>query len=56
MLMGVPPYYDANRETLFKNIKKASLIFPKYITKDTKDFLEKVNLFLLLILVTLQKY
>ena len=32
LLTGAPPYYNHSRETLFENIKKATLKFPNYVS------------------------
>lgn len=39
-LVGVPPYYSKNRQTLFENIKYGELLVPKHISAESKDLLK----------------
>ena len=42
MLIGIPPYYNNNREVLFKNIVKAPLKIPGFLSEEAKDLIQKV--------------
>ncbi|KAM3142490.1 hypothetical protein pb186bvf_005392 [Paramecium bursaria] len=42
MLVGIPPYYNQNREQLFENIKKGPLRIPKNMSEDAKDLIKKL--------------
>lgn len=42
MLMGKPPYYSPNRESLYSNIKKGDLTFPSEISNLAKDLITKL--------------
>jgi len=37
MLVGVPPYFDNEREVLFEYIKRGPLQIPKSLLKEAKD-------------------
>ena len=39
MLIGVTPYYDNNKNTLFLNIEQGNLYIPDYISEDAKNLL-----------------
>ena len=43
MLTGLPPFYTANREELFENIKKGPLMIPKSLSEECKHLLKKVR-------------
>ncbi|CAD8121769.1 unnamed protein product [Paramecium sonneborni] len=42
LLVGLPPYYADNRETLFDNIENASLKIPQYITMECRTLLKSL--------------
>lgn len=42
LLSGWPPYYDDDKDQLFKNIKHAPLTFPPYFSKTAMDLLSKL--------------
>ncbi|GMF17075.1 unnamed protein product [Phytophthora lilii] len=42
MLTGLPPFYCSDRDSLFEKIRKGDLSFPKYLSANTKDILEKL--------------
>ena len=39
MLVGITPYYDTNKNTLFHNIEQGKLYIPDYISEDGKNLL-----------------
>jgi serine/threonine protein kinase len=39
MLVGITPYYDPDKNTLFLNIEQGNLYIPDYITDDAKNLL-----------------
>lgn len=39
MLVGITPYYDADKNTLFLNIEQGNLYIPDYISDDAKNLL-----------------
>jgi len=41
MLTGMPPFYNKDREKLFNTIKTGQVKFPKYLSKEAVDLLEK---------------
>jgi serine/threonine protein kinase len=41
MLTGMPAFYNNNREKLFNSIKNGKVNFPKYLSKEAVDLLEK---------------
>ena len=41
MLTGMPPFYNKDREKLFNTIKTGQVEFPKYLSKEAVDLLEK---------------
>ena len=41
MLTGFPPFYNKDREKLFNTIKTGQVKFPKYLSKEAVDLLEK---------------
>ena len=41
MLTGIPPFYSKDREKLFKTIKSTQVKYPKFLSKDAVDLLEK---------------
>ena len=45
MLVGVPPFYSQNRDTLFHNIVNMPLSLPSKISEEAKDLLRKVPYF-----------
>ena len=42
MLTGLPPFYSADREELFFNIKNKALAYPNYMSPCVKDLLERL--------------
>ena len=42
MLVGVPPYFDNEREVLFENIKRGPLKIPKSLSREAKDLIINV--------------
>ena len=40
MLVGLPPFYSRNRETMFEKIMRADLHFPNYVSE--VDYLVEV--------------
>jgi len=41
MLTGMPPFYNNDREKLFNSIKSGQVKFPKYLSKEAVDLLQK---------------
>ena len=41
MLTGMPPFYNNDREKLFKSIKAIKIKYPKYLSKEAVDLLQK---------------
>ena len=41
MLTGMPPFYNNDREKLFNSIKELQIKFPKYLSKEAVDLLQK---------------
>ena len=39
LLVGAPPYYDAEKEILKENIKRAPLKLPRNLSQEAKDIL-----------------
>ena len=39
MLVGIPPYFSNNKEQIFKNIKKAELFIPNFVSNKAQKFL-----------------
>ena len=39
MLVGLPPYFSSNQDQIFKNIDKAELIIPNYISKKGQNLI-----------------
>ena len=42
MIVGIPPYYNNNRNILFLNIKSGPLKIPKTVSKDCSDLIVKL--------------
>ena len=42
MLVGIPPYYDNDRDVLFYNIINEDLEIPSYISKDARDLIVRL--------------
>lgn len=42
MLTGLPPFYSRSRDEMFEKIVSASMLFPRFISTDTRDFLSKL--------------
>ena len=42
MMVGIPPYYDNDRDVLFKNIVSKRLHIPSTISNDAADLLQKL--------------
>lgn len=40
LIVGIPPYYNQNRDQLFENIKKGPLRIPKAMSEDAKDLIK----------------
>ena len=41
MLTGMPPFYNKDRQKLFNSIKAIKLKYPKYLSNDAVDLLQK---------------
>ena len=41
MLTGMPPFYNKDRQKLFNTIKAIKIKFPKYLSNDAVDLLQK---------------
>jgi serine/threonine protein kinase len=39
MLVGIPPYYSNNKETLYENIQKGPLKLPNFLSEDARTLL-----------------
>ena len=39
MLVGIPPYFSNNKEQIFKNIEKAELFIPNFVSQKAQKFL-----------------
>jgi serine/threonine protein kinase len=39
MLVGIPPYFSNNQEQIFKNIEKAELFIPNFVSKKAQRFM-----------------
>jgi serine/threonine protein kinase len=39
MLVGIPPYFSNNKDQIFKNIEKAELFIPNFVSKKAEIFL-----------------
>lgn len=55
LLVGIPPYYDNDREILFENIKRGPLKIPRTLSPDAKDFIVAVSYLNLLQKATQQR-
>jgi len=42
MIIGLPPFYSRNRETMFEKIMRAELNFPPQISNNAKDLLSRL--------------
>ena len=42
MLVGIPPYYNDNIQTLYENIRKGKLKVPKYLSKQAQNLLSRL--------------
>lgn len=42
MLTGAPPFFTHPREAMFEHIRKAKLVFPKYVSEEAKDLMTKL--------------
>lgn len=42
LLVGVPPYYDSEKEIVKENIRKGSYKLHKFLSEDVKDLIIKV--------------
>ena len=42
MLVGIPPYYDNDRDILFHNIVNQDLAMPSYVSKEARDLIVKL--------------
>jgi len=42
LLVGSPPYYANDRETLYENIKRAPLKVPRTMSLEAKDLIKRV--------------
>ena len=42
LLVGVPPYFTANQEQIFKNIQKAELYIPPFISEKAKNLIKSL--------------
>ena len=42
LLVGLPPYFSNNQEEIFKNINKAELIIPNFISKKGQNFIRSL--------------
>ncbi len=41
-LEGIPPYYDHDKDTLFKNILKNEIEVPEDVSEEAKDLIRKL--------------
>ena len=41
MLTGMPPFYNKDRQKLFNSIKAIKIKFPKYLSNEAVDLLQK---------------
>ena len=49
LLVGLPPFFNNDRNILFQNIKMGILRYPSWeISAEAKDLIEKVNLLLII--------
>ena len=42
LLVGMPPYFDDEKEIMYENIKRGPLKLPKSLSREAKDLLLKV--------------
>ncbi len=42
MLVGIPPYFNDNIQTLYENIRKGKLKVPKYLSKEAQLLLIRI--------------
>ena len=42
MLVGLPPFYNADMKTLMRNIEKGNLNIPEYLSEESKNCLTKL--------------
>ena len=42
MLTGMPPFYNKDRQKLFNSIKAIKIKYPKYLSKEAVDLLQKL--------------
>lgn len=42
LLVGAPPYYDAEKEVLKENIKRAPLKIPRFLSQEARDLIIKL--------------
>ena len=42
MLVGMPPFYNDKMNILLENIKKGKLDWPKFLSENAKNFLQKL--------------
>lgn len=42
MMVGEPPYFDEDLETLFENIKVGKLKFPSFLSKPAKSLINSL--------------
>ena len=40
LIVGIPPYYNQNRDILFDNIKRGPLRLPKSMSDEAKDLIK----------------
>ncbi len=42
LLSGLPPFYSDNLDTLYNNIKRGNLQFPKSVPESARDFIRQL--------------
>lgn len=42
MAVGIPPFYNKDRDLLFKKILESEVFFPKFIGNQLKDLIENL--------------
>lgn len=46
LLVGLPPYFDNEKEIMFENIKRGPLKLPRTLSKHARDLILKVSYFI----------
>jgi serine/threonine protein kinase len=42
MLTGLPPFYSRNRDEMFEKIVAGTVLYPRFVTMDTRDVLSRL--------------